>query len=125
MDCTKMSCCLINLVQDTEELIWTLYRTVPEALTFETGTGKISTFILLEASSFFDRLYFKVLLIPSSYSGRNCAALQTIRSFLKGAMNEVTDPPEFAFGEMDLPSFSSLCHCRRAQREKAQVVIPT
>lgn len=68
----------MNLVWDTEELIWSPHRTVPEALTYEPGTDKTSTFILLEASSFFDTLHFKVLLIPSGYSGRNGVALQEL-----------------------------------------------
>lgn len=72
----------MKLVWETEELSWTLQRAVPGALTYETGTDKIPALTLLEASSFSDTLYFKVLLISSSYLGRNGAALQRFQAAL-------------------------------------------
>lgn len=75
----------MKLVWETGELSWTLHRAVPGALTYETGTDKIPALTLLEASSFSDTLYFKVLLISSSYPGRNGAALQWFQpAFPKG-----------------------------------------
>lgn len=79
---------LMKLGWETEELSWTLHRAVPGALTYETGTDKILALSLLEASSFSDTLYFKVLLISSSYSGRNGAALQWFQPAFPKACTE-------------------------------------